>query len=372
MATFPSYHGALMLWSFYGVSTILLFWAALIKATREWGGIAHQGRAYGLLDGGRGVLAAVLASLGVLLFSVSFPGGYEQASLAQREAVLRTIILGYTLVTALAGVFVWFALRPRSPFIPSQPNVQPQAQSPDRLPSSTSTRSVVSDSERVTVSATNHLSAVASKESTAGWRQRYAVVMRRPTVWLQAVIVLCAYVGYKGFDNYSLFAVQAYGLSEEKAAGIVALGAWVRPIAAIGAGLFGDRIRPSRALAVLFALLLVSYLFFAIGEPRAATSWVLIGNTLLTCVAIFGLRGLYFAVFEEAKLNATVTGTAIGIVSVFGYTPDIFVALVAGILIDRSPGLPGHQHFFWFLAAFALMGLIASMGLARSTSAKAF
>jgi hypothetical protein len=60
-----------------------------------------------------------------------------------------------------------------------------------------------------------------------------------------------------------------------------------------------------------------------------------------------------------------VTGTAIGIVSVVGYTPDIFVTLVAGILIDRSPGLEGHQHFFMFLSAFAFVGLVASFAFSR-------
>ena len=34
------------LWGFFGVSTILLFWAALIRATRDWGGPDAQGRAF--------------------------------------------------------------------------------------------------------------------------------------------------------------------------------------------------------------------------------------------------------------------------------------------------------------------------------------
>ena len=79
----------------------------------------------------------------------------------------------------------------------------------------------------------------------------------------------------------------------------------------------------------------------------------------------FGLRGLYFALFEEARVPAAVTGTAVGFVSVVGYTPDIFVAFVAGVLIDRSPGLAGHQHFFWFLSAFAFIGVLASYMLMR-------
>ena len=88
-------------------------------------------------------------------------------------------------------------------------------------------------------------------------------------------------------------------------------------------------------------------------------------NTLLGAAAIFGLRGLYYALFEEASVPPAVTGTAVGFVSVIGYTPDIFVTYGAGLFIDASPGVAGHQHFFWFLAAFAFIGVIASLILMR-------
>jgi dimethylglycine dehydrogenase len=104
---------------------------------------------------------------------------------------------------------------------------------------------------------------------------------------------------------------------------------------------------------------------FALTTPIPGAAWVLLGNTLLACTAIFGLRGLYFALFEEARVPAAVTGTAVGLVSVIGFTPDIFVSYVGGLLLDRSPGLAGHQHFFFFLAAFAAIGVIASFALMR-------
>ena len=327
MATFPNYQGALLLWGFFGISTILLFWAAIIKATREWGGTTQQGRAYGFLDGGRGLLSAALASLGVLMFTLAFPDGTAMATTEQKEDVLRTIIYGYTAVTAAAGVLVWF---------------------------------VISDGTDEKTSAS-----AASIDQHSSMAAHVAYAIRLPAVWLQALIVICAYVGFKGFDNYSLFAVQAYGLDEVEAARIVTIGAWLRPIAAVGAGLIGDRINASKAIMILFALLLTSHLYFALSTPIPGAAWAMLTNTLLTCIAIFGFRGLYFALFEEAKVPMAVTGTAIGIVSVVGYTPDIFVTLVAGILIDRSPGLEGHQHFFMFLSTFAFIGLVASFAFSK-------
>jgi hypothetical protein len=72
------------------------------------------------------------------------------------------------------------------------------------------------------------------------------------------------------------------------------------------------------------------------------------------------LRGLYFALLQEGNIPLALTGTAVGVISVVGFTPDIFVAYVGGILLDRSPGLLGHQHFFFFMATFAAIGMIAS------------
>jgi len=93
--------------------------------------------------------------------------------------------------------------------------------------------------------------------------------------------------------------------------------------------------------------------------------WVLVLNILAGSTVIFGLRGLYFALFEESKVPAAVTGTAVGLVSVIGYTPDIFVSYTGGVLLDNSPGLAGHQHYFYFLAAFAAIGLIVSVLLMK-------
>lgn len=325
MATFPGYRGALLLWGFFGVTTIFLFWAALIRATRDWGGHDDQGRAYGLLDGGRGLLSAILASAGVVVFGLAFPDSYAAASFEDKQEALRIVIYGYTIVTAATGVFIWFVISDGHPS--GEPGLAEW------------------------------------KSHTENVFEHICRVLRIPAVWLQALIVLCAYVGYKGSDNYALFAVQGYGMDEVAAAQVVAIAAWLRPIAALAAGLLGDRFNASRMTMILFLMLLVSDLYFALSTP--AIAWVFISNMLLGFTALFGLRALYFALFEEASVPPAVTGTAVGFVSVIGFTPDVFVAYIGGILLDRSPGLVGHQHYFLFLAAFAALGVATSYVLMR-------
>ena len=70
MLTIPSYLMMKILYGYWGFTTIFLFWSAMIKATRIWGGSANQGKAFGFLDGGRGLVGAGMGSLGVLIFSI--------------------------------------------------------------------------------------------------------------------------------------------------------------------------------------------------------------------------------------------------------------------------------------------------------------
>ena len=69
MATFPSYLVLQILFGYWGFTTVFLFWGSMIKATRLWGGSLSQGKAFGFLDGGRGLVAASISSLGVFIFS---------------------------------------------------------------------------------------------------------------------------------------------------------------------------------------------------------------------------------------------------------------------------------------------------------------
>ncbi|MGA9443815.1 MAG: MFS transporter [Methyloceanibacter sp.] len=321
MMTVPSLSTLVVLYAYWGITTIALFWAPLIRATRQWGGEDEQGRAFGLLDGGRGLLAALMGSMMVLLFAGLLPADSETASLAERTEALRRIILVLSAVTCAAALLVLLALPHNDP---------------------------AQDGERRKLSL-----------------QGVARVAAMPSVWLQAAIILCAYVGFKAIDDFSLYANQVVGLDQVDAAkaGVVSL--WVRPFAAIGAGLLADRIGASTMTASSFAVLAGGSLVLASGLIGAGMLWMFLLTMVCCSMGIFALRGLYFAIMREGKIPMAYTGTAVGLVSVIGYTPDVFMGPLMGYLLDQSPGAAGHQHVFWVVTGFALLGLIASLCFAR-------
>lgn len=317
-STLPNYDGLWLLFAFWGLTTILLFWGALIRATREWGSPTTQGRAYGILDGGRGLLSALMASMAVVVFQLAFPEDPNQVTPEGRADALRSVILFYTGVTLFGAVLAWLFVAEPKP-----------------------------DSGR--------------QEKTGIALDQVGRAIRMPTLWIQAVIIVCAYVAFKAIDNYSLFAVQAWGMNEVEGARLSAISAWIRPVAAVGAGLLGDRFLSSRIISLSFAALILSYFWFGLSDPIVSMVWLLFAGVAVTCAAVFALRAIYFALLEEGGMPAAATGTAVGIISFIGYSPDVFQGPLSGWLLDRSPGAAGHQDYFLVLIAFVSLGLLASM-----------
>jgi nitrate/nitrite transporter NarK len=184
------------------------------------------------------------------------------------------------------------------------------------------------------------------------------IVLRRPIIWAQAAVIVCAYCGFKGLDNYSLYAVQVLGMDEVEGARLASYGAYIRVVAPILAGLMADRLDAARSIGASFAVLVGVYLLLHVLSPERSALYVIYFNFFVSFFAVFALRGIYFALLEENRTPNFLTGAAVGMVSVIGFTPEIFFAPIAGRILDANPGIVGHQNYFLFLAAIAALGIV--------------
>ncbi len=319
MATFPGAAGMAMLYAYWGITTILLFWAALIRATREWGGATAQGRAFGILDGGRGAVAAIFATLGVAVLAWKMPDSVELVSNEQRRGAFRAVILVYSFAAIGTAAMTWLLIPARTP----------------------------------------------AGDSSRGLFHAAGSVVTRPLVWAQAAVIVCAYCAFKGLDNYSLYAVQVLGMNEVDGAQLSAFGSYIRPVAAIAAGVLADRWTASKIIGLSFAVLIVSYSLLSIAVPKGNGLAVIYANIVVSFFAVFALRAVYFALLEENRTPAHLTGAVAGMVSFVGYTPEIFFAPITGRILDATPGIGGHQNYFLFLAGVAVVGMIVVAWLLR-------
>lgn len=321
MATIPSGVTMALLYGYFGVTSVLLFWAAVLKATREWGGNLSQGKAFGILDGGRGLVAAAFAVFAVAFMAGFMPDEVVSATPEERRTAFRNVILLYSAATAAVALMTWFLL----PDTESDPS----------------------------------LSTLSSSINGA------FAALGRPIVWAKAGVIIFAYCGYKGIDNLSLYAVQVLGMNEVEGARLLAYASYLRPVAAIVAGLLADRFIASRMVGLSFIVLVVSFGLLSVATPDAGWLTIIYINIFVSVFAVFAVRGIYFALLQETRTPPRLTGTTIGIMSFIGYTPEIFFVSVAGRILDASPGVQGHQNYFLFLAVLSMLGLAVVFGLVR-------
>lgn len=315
MWSMPAPQVMFALYAFWGVTTILLFWAALIRATREWGGTRLQARAFGWLEGGRGATAALLGTLTLLVFTNYSTDTIPSAQLAaERINAFRNVLLYTSAFTLFAGVLTWWF-----------------------VPRNTATQST----DTIQVS-------------------QIIQLLKRPTIWLLSIVIISSYVGYKLTDNFSLYAHQVLGFNPTQAAEISTALMWLRALSAILVGYLADRFNPSSIITSCFALttFCAALLGLGLAEHLAVVSLL---NISLLMTGVCGLRAIYFALIHEANIPIQFTGTAVGIVSVLGFTPDIFMGPWMGYLLDSNPGITGHQQVFLLLTSFSVIGGLASV-----------
>ena len=101
-------------------------------------------------------------------------------------------------------------------------------------------------------------------------------------------------------------------------------------------------------------------LIFAAGIVPASATLLFFLSIFIVASGVYAARALYFAVMKQGRIPLALTGTAVGLISLVGFAPDVFAGPAIGFLLDRSPGVSGHQHVFWMLAVFALIGSIAA------------
>ena len=322
LATYPSYLMLQVLYGYWGFTTVFLFWGAMIKGTRIWGGSKNQGQAFGFLDGGRGLVAAFMGSLGVFIYALFLDADVQTASILERQDAFRYVILFASFMVGLIGVFVYFNLK-----------IKPSEQNPNN--------------------------------KTAHSFKNIVAVLKLESVWLLMIIILCAYFGYKVTDIYSLYASEVMNYDEIEAANVGSLQLYLRPIACVLFGFLADKSRSILWIIVGFVIMLIGSVLFASGMIQSHLSALFFLSLTVLAVGTYAIRALYFAVLQEGQVSLALTGTAVGVISLTGYTPDIFSGPLMGYYLDRFPGLLGHQYVFIYLVGFSALGLLCSIRFAK-------
>ena len=312
-ATLPSYEISFIILALWGVTTTVLFWSSIVRVTRHWAPSDEQGKAFGFLQTGRSISDVIVSFPILAIFGILGSGVFA----------LSMVIVQISVITIIAGIAAWCVL-----------SNEDGGENTEILSFASSIKEIIS-------------------------------VLKMPAVWLIAVVVLAAYSAYWGAYRFTSYSTDIFSLSVI-AAGAISIGKMVMsPPSALIAGLHARNTAGIDSIFVLFVGLIESFVIFVFLPGLPAFLPVMLINVAIASFAIFALRAIYYALLEEGGIPVVVTGTATGFISMIGFTPDIFMPLLGGILLDSMPTIEGYRAFFISVAVICGLGLAASIFLYR-------
>ncbi|WP_435800318.1 MFS transporter [Polaribacter sp.] len=323
MTMIPSIFTLKILYAFWGVSTILFFWASLIKATRHWGNKHNQGLSFGLLDGGRGFFAASIALFGASILTYFFPEKGIEITFENKVETLQYIIGTITCIVFLVALLVW--------------KVLPKEETKFEI----------------------------EKEFQFNFKKAFALMKQRKVIF-HSVIIFCAYCSYKLTGVFGTYAKDIWNYSLEEATYFAVFIQFIRPIAAISIGWIADKYIPSKIIIPSFTILILGSALLGFEFFNQQPIYLSFIVYIFIALGTYSLRGLYFAIIEETKTPIQMTGTLVGIISVVGFTPDIFMSLFIGYMLGENPAIAEYQQLFTTFTIVPIIGLLATLGFRKT------
>lgn len=304
-STFPGYNICRLIFVLFGITTIITYWSACIKATRMLGDSSEQGRLFGLQEGLRGLMNALLVFIMMAAYN-HFADEILGTQWAIRVCAIAVIII---------GILNWFFI--------------------EDTVSETQTESV--------------------KDVALGMLQ----AMKMPRVWILCGIVFTAYSIYGLLGYLNKYAIDVYGASTQTGITLGAVRYIIQAFGGVIGGFLADKIG-SRVKVIIggAALLAVSFAGFIALPVKAGLINIVIINFVFGLLLIYIVRSVYFAVIDDANIPVEKTGRVSGFVSCLGYTPDIFMYTMVGGWLDSYTGKTGYNMMFVYAIGMAVLCIV--------------
>lgn len=317
-AQIPDYSYVTYIFAIWGFFSVFTFWSAHMKIVKLLATDNEQGTFFGVLDGGRGVVEALLASLALFIFSNIL--GDSLAIADKREALIAVIYM-YSAVLVLTSVLVMI---------------------------------FVQDDKKVLALDAEKKEAVKSAKFNFGDLKE---IFKNKMIYLHGGIIFMGYAVFWTVYYLGGFLQENAGLDPVTVAGVMVVVLWMRPVGGFLGGFLADKIGKDKvqmgALAGAAALLLAIALI-----PVGNNATLFSGLVIALGIFLYVIRGTYWSLLGDYKLDAIILGTAIGAISFIGYLPDIILPEYNSFLWNTFGGNGGYNAYFISSAVLGLIGVV--------------
>lgn len=317
LSTFPPYPVFLLIYCLLAVCADMLYWPTMLKTVRLLGNEDEQGRMFGIMEAGRGLMDTIVAFGALGIFS----------ALGSTATGLKMAILFYSIVPGVIGIIMYFLLEPD--------NAPAQAEH------------------------------TASKDVNANKRAWDGVMraLKNKNIWLVSFNVFFVYSVYCGLTYFIPFLEEAYALPAALVGvygiinqyGLKMLGG---PIG----GFITDKVLHSatKYLRIMFVVVGIILVIFSMLPHQAMGIYLGMFVTLSISACVYSMRAIFFAPMDEVHVPREITGSAMSMGSFIGYLPGAFMYAVYGGILDKFDGLAGYRIVYMVMAVFAAGGFLLS------------
>lgn len=313
-STFPSFTTARIIFILMGITSIITYWSACIKATRMLGSPEEQGRLFGWQEGLRGVMNALLVFGMTAAYSHFAKVANEVAGASAAIKVCSSVVI---LIGILNYIFI------------------------------------------------EDTQAEENTESIGEVAKGMFKALLIPRVWILVGIVFTAYSVYGLIGYVNTYAVVHYGLSKSMGSMLGGIRYLLQGLGGIAGGLIADKYK-SRIKVIVggCALLMLSFGLFVILPVKESLVNAVIVNFFFGLVFIYAVRSQYFAVHQDANIPIEISGRVSGIASALGYLPDLFMYTLVGSWMDKY-GVLGFKMTWVYAIVAAGLCMVLSLVLSK-------
>lgn len=317
LSTLPPFTGYLIAFGAMAFFGEVVYWPVLLKSVRLLGNKEEQGRMFGFLEAGRGVVDVLVAS-GALYIFVLFGEG---------KAGMQAGLIYYTLATIIVGIITYFI--------------------------------VDNDDKKETSSASE-----ANRQVLEGIKN----VVKCPNLWLASMSIFFVYSAYCGLTYFIPFLKDIYALP------IALIGAYgiinqyaLKMIGGPLGGFLADKVAKSPTIYLKWTFLLsaIAMAIFIMLPHDSMNVYLGMIATLGFGAIIFSQRAIFFAPMDEIGTPRQYAGSAMAFGCIIGYMPSMFAYALYGSLLDNFEGIQGYNYVFSIMVTFSLLGFICATILAK-------
>ena len=286
----------------------IFFWTSFIKSIRILSSSRAQGKIFGFSEGFRGITG----------FAATFVGLQIVEHFAFLGRPIRYVLIFYALYYLAAGLCIL--------------KIYPSGMSLD---------------ER--------------KQSF----KDYVQVLKMPGIWLVSLLIFTTYSMQVAFEYTTSYMTQVIGISAVTVGTVATLRDNVCGIVGSpAAGVWADRIKSPTKVAFYLLLVEIALCILLMMSPQAhGFAAPLIGLILIFSVVLYGIRGVYYSTMSETGIPVSLTATATATVAVLGYTPDMFLSLWCGRILDVYGYQAGYHRIFGLMLLFAILASAVCMAM---------